>query len=36
MLLDQAFAKDPKKTVGQVVSEAGGTITGYARFRVGA
>ncbi|GAB2991907.1 MAG TPA: translation elongation factor Ts [Actinotalea caeni] len=36
VLLDQAFAKDPKKTVGQVVSEAGGTVTGYARFRVGA
>jgi elongation factor Ts len=36
VLLDQAFAKDPKKTVGQIVSEAGGTITGYARFRVGA
>lgn len=35
VLLDQAFAKDPKKTVGQVVAEAGGTITGYARFRVG-
>lgn len=35
VLLDQAFAKDPKKTVGQVVTEAGGTITGYARFRVG-
>lgn len=36
VLLDQAFAKDPKKTVGQIVSEAGGTITGFARFRVGA
>lgn len=35
-LLDQAFAKDPKKTVGQVVREAGGTVTGFARFRVGA
>ncbi|WP_159621801.1 translation elongation factor Ts [Ruania rhizosphaerae] len=34
-LLDQPFAKDPKKTVGQIVSEAGGTITGFARFRVG-
>lgn len=36
VLLDQAFAKDPKKSVGQVVTEAGGTITGFARFRVGA
>jgi elongation factor Ts len=35
-LLDQAFAKDNKKTVGQVVTEAGGTLTGFARFRVGA
>lgn len=35
-LLDQAFAKDPKKTVGQIVSEAGATVTGFARFRVGA
>ncbi|HLS64709.1 MAG TPA: translation elongation factor Ts [Ruania sp.] len=36
VLLDQPFAKDPKKTVGQIVTEAGGTITGFARFRVGA
>jgi elongation factor Ts len=36
VLLDQAFAKDPKKTVGQVLTEAGGTVTGFARFRVGA
>ena len=35
VLLDQAFAKDPKKTVGKVVEEAGGTVTGFARFRVG-
>ncbi len=35
-LLEQAFAKDPKKTVGQVASEAGVTITDFARFRVGA
>lgn len=34
-LLDQAFAKDPKKTVGQIASEAGATVTGFARFRVG-
>ena len=36
VLLDQAFAKDPKKTVGQIVTEAGGTVTGFERFRVGA
>ena len=35
VLLDQAFAKDPKKTVGKVVEEVGGTITGFVRFRVG-
>ena len=35
VLLDQAFAKDPKKAVGQVVEEAGGTVTGFVRFRVG-
>lgn len=36
VLLDQPFARDPKTTVGKVVEEAGGTITGFARFRVGA
>ncbi|MGC5616212.1 translation elongation factor Ts [Georgenia sp. Z1491] len=36
VLLDQAFAKDPKQTVAQVVGASGGTVTGYARFRVGA
>ncbi|WP_029289343.1 translation elongation factor Ts [Cellulomonas sp. HZM] len=36
VLLDQAFAKDPKKSVGQVLTEAGGTLTGFVRFRVGA
>lgn len=36
VLLDQAFAKDPKKTVGEIVSESGGAVTGFARFRVGA
>ncbi|WP_067781313.1 translation elongation factor Ts [Actinomyces vulturis] len=35
-LVDQAFAKDPKTTVGKVVAEAGGKVTGFARFRVGA
>ncbi|MGO1173422.1 MAG: translation elongation factor Ts [Actinomycetaceae bacterium] len=36
VLVDQAFAKDPKKSVRQVVEEVGGTVTGFARFRVGA
>ncbi|MDR0945159.1 MAG: translation elongation factor Ts [Bifidobacteriaceae bacterium] len=35
-LVDQAFARDPHKTVGQVMKEAGGTITGFVRYRVGA
>jgi len=35
VLLEQAFAKDPKKTVGKVLDEAGATATGFARFRVG-
>ncbi len=34
-LLDQAFAKDPKKSVGQIAADAGATVTGFARFRVG-
>jgi elongation factor Ts len=36
VLLEQAFSKDNKKTVGQVLSEAGLTATAFARFRVGA
>jgi len=36
VLLDQAFAKDAKTTVGKVVEGAGGAVTGFARFRVGA
>lgn len=36
VLLDQPFAKDTKKSVGQVVAEVGGNVTGFARFRVGA
>ncbi|WP_122261514.1 translation elongation factor Ts [Ornithinimicrobium cerasi] len=35
VLLDQAFAKDPKKTVKQVSQEAGAQVTGFARFKVG-
>ena len=36
VLLEQAFAKDNKKSVGQVLTEAGGAVTGFVRFRVGA
>jgi elongation factor Ts len=36
VLLEQAFAKDPKKTVKQVLAEVGGTVTAFVRFRVGA
>ena len=35
-LVDQPYAKDPKTTVDKVVKAAGGTITGFLRFRVGA
>ena len=36
VLLEQAFAKDPKKSVSKVLDEVGGTATAFARFRVGA
>ena len=36
VLLDQAFAKDAKKSVGQVLKDAGVEATAVARFRVGA
>lgn len=35
VLLEQAFAKDAKKTVGKVLEEAGVTVKGFARFKVG-
>lgn len=35
-LVDQAFAKDPKTTVGKVIANSGGEVTAFARFRVGA
>ena len=35
VLLEQAFSKDNKKTVAQVLSGAGLTATAFARFRVG-
>ncbi len=36
VLLEQAFAKDQKKSVTQILTEAGAQVTGFARFRVGA
>jgi elongation factor Ts len=35
VLLDQAFAKDAKKSVAQVTKEGGAEITSFARFKVG-
>ena len=36
VLLEQPFAKEPKKTVAKVLEEAGAKATSFARFRVGA
>ena len=36
VLLEQAFAKDPKKTVAKVLDEAGARAGEFVRFRVGA
>jgi len=36
VLPEQAFAKDPKTTVGKVVEATGGEVVAFARFRVGA
>lgn len=35
-LLDQEYAKDNKLTIGKVLADAGLTVTGFARFKVGA
>jgi len=35
VLLEQPFAKEPKKTVAKVLEEGGARATGFARFRVG-
>jgi elongation factor Ts len=35
VLIEQAFAKDNKKTVGKVLEEAGVTVVRFARFKVG-
>jgi len=34
-LVEQAFVKDPKTSVKQVLASAGVTVTGFARFQVG-
>lgn len=36
VLLDQDYARDSKQTVGRVLEAAGLTVTGFARFKVGA
>ena len=35
VLLEQPFAKEPKKTVAKVLEEGGASATSFARFRVG-
>ena len=35
VLTEQAFVKDPKTTIKQVLARSGVTITGFARFQVG-
>ena len=35
-LVEQAFAKDPKTTVGKVIEATSGELVGFVRFRVGA
>jgi elongation factor Ts len=35
VLLEQPFAKEPKKTVAKVLQESGAEANGFVRFRVG-
>src|SRR6201996_5575827 len=35
VLVEQAFVKEQKKTIKQVLADAGGTVRGFARFQVG-
>jgi elongation factor Ts len=35
VLTEQAFVKEPKKTIRQVLSEQGVTVLAFARFQVG-
>ena len=34
-LIDQAFVKDPKKTIKQMLGEQGTTVRAFARFQIG-
>ncbi len=34
-LVEQAYVKDPKKTVKQLLAEAGTTVRGFVRFKIG-
>ncbi len=36
VLVEQAYAKDPKSSVGAIIKGTGGAVTAFARFRVGA
>ena len=35
VLVEQAFVRDPKKTVKQVLAEHGATVRAFARFQIG-
>jgi elongation factor Ts len=35
VLVEQAFVKEPKQTVAQVLKKGGVTVRGFARFQVG-
>jgi len=35
VLTEQAFVKDQKTTIKQILAQAGLTVTGFARFQVG-
>ncbi len=35
VLVEQAYVKDPKKAVKQLVAEAGATVKGFVRFKIG-
>ena len=35
VLVEQPFVKDPKKSVGKVLQDAGVSVKQFARFRVG-
>jgi elongation factor Ts len=35
VLIEQAFVKDPKTTIKQVLAQNGASVRGFARFQVG-